>query len=129
MADIIDLRKMGSTPEGPVAPEKMDVNCTYAFTGWDKTIVAVAGATTYTAQFSNDCTPRKYTITFDLDNGSDPVEVEVAVGETPAWTGAAPTKEADAQYTYTFTGWDATFVPVTSSSVKVIRILELRRTG
>ena len=93
----------GSTPACPVTPAKGDNYYTYDFLGWDNTIVAVTGDATYTAQFSGTGTPRTFTITFEPENGGAAQVLNVAYGQTPAPT--APSKAADAQYTYEFAGW------------------------
>lgn len=94
----------GTTPVSPVEPAKGDLYCTYEFLEWDNTIVAVTGDATYTAQFSEDCTPRTFPITFDLDNGvDDPIVMNVAYGQTP--TPEVPETWQDAAYIYTFSGW------------------------
>ena len=87
-------------PADPSRPQ--DDTYTYEFAGWDKTVVAVAGDTTYKAQY----TPvyREYTVTFY--NG----EEVVATKSDYHWGDevvlpADPTKEADDTYTYTFAGW------------------------
>lgn len=50
--------------------------------------------------------PNKYTITFVNDDDTELQRGDVAYGETPEYTGEAPTKEATAQYKYKFAGWD-----------------------
>ncbi len=96
------------------APEKpADAENTYTFTGWSPSIESVTKAQTYTAQFSS--TANKYVVRFLNDDGSVLQSEELAYGATPAYTGETPTKEATAQYTYTFKGWDSEITTVTGA--------------
>ena len=83
----------------------------YEFTGWDKELVAVTSNATYTAEFSQSI--NEYEITFIA--GDETKKVTYMYGEMPSYEGT-PTKAADAQYTYTFTGWDKEFVEVTEDA-------------
>ena len=83
---------------------------TYTFAGWDKTPVAVTGEATYKATFSS--AKNKYLITFQNEDGSVIEAKEYEYGAMPV-APANPTKEATAQYTYTFSGWDNTIAAVT----------------
>ena len=86
---------------------------TYIFSGWDPEVVEVTGEATYVAQFSSDL--NSYVIKFM--NGEDVLQdTEYDYGVTPDYLGPTPTKEATAQYTYTFSGWDAELVPVTGEA-------------
>ena len=86
---------------------------TYSFKGWDKAIVAATSDATYVATF--DSIVNAYLITFK--NGEDVLQSEVvAYGVAPVYTGETPTKQADAQYSYTFAGWDAEPVAVTGDA-------------
>lgn len=60
---------------------------------------------------STERTNQKYTVTFVDEYGTTLGTQEVYNGKVPTF--ADPTKEADAQYTYTFAGWDSVFAPVT----------------
>ena len=96
------------------APEKpADAENTYVFTGWSPELTSVTEAKTYTAQFSS--TTNKYLIRFLNEDGTELQSEELAYGATPAYTGETPTKEATAQYTYTFKGWDSEIVAVTGA--------------
>ena len=85
---------------------------TYTFTGWDVAPVAVTGTATYKATFSN--TKNSYKITWQMDDGSLIDETTVDYGVVPTHEDA--TKAETAEYTYEFTGWDATPVAVTGEA-------------
>ena len=96
----------GATPEKPA-----DAEFTYSFSGWSPEVVSVVGAQTYTAQFSS--TVNKYVIRFLNEDGIELQSEELDYGTVPVYTGETPTKEATAQYTYTFNGWDSEIGKVT----------------
>ncbi|MBQ9200661.1 MAG: InlB B-repeat-containing protein, partial [Lachnospiraceae bacterium] len=73
----------------------------YTFTGWDKAFTEITADTTITATYSII----SYTVTWTNYDDTVLKTDTVDYGETPAYTGATPTKPADAQYTYTFVGW------------------------
>ncbi len=53
------------------------------------------------------------TVTWVVEGTS--TEVSVPYGELPVYPGSEPTKAADAQYEYTFKGWDVTPAPATEA--------------
>lgn len=104
-----DELEYGVMPTAPAQPTKTETaEYSYTFKGWDKPIVSVSGPATYTAEFT--AVKRKYTITFADYDGSE-TSILVQYGETPSIDN--PTRPADVQYTYTFTGWTPTIAPVT----------------
>ena len=75
--------------------------------------------TTKTVTFNITSTPlAKYTVKWLNDDGTE-LEVDTGVrrGAKPSYDGAEPAKAADAQYTYTFAGWDAAIAPVTGDVI------------
>ena len=70
---------------------------------------------TYKAKFSSSI--NLYKITWLNDNGEVIKEdLDVPYGTVPSYSGEIPTKEADAQYTYTFSCWDKAFEPITGDT-------------
>ncbi len=87
----------------PTSPTRQKTaKYTYTFKGWSPTIADVTGNAVYIAEY--DSTIRGYQIAFV--NGNDELQSEtVTYGEVPTYNGAVPTKQATAQWTYTFKGW------------------------
>lgn len=84
---------------------------TYTFSGWSPNVVYTAvDNATYVAQF--DATVNQYTITFKNWDGSVLESKQWEYGQTPSYTGT-PTRPADAEHTYTFTGWNKVISVVT----------------
>ena len=85
----------------------------YTFSGWTYERSSDEGRITATAQF----TPvlRKYTITWKNGTATLETDADVPYGTTPEYNGATPTKPEDAEYTYTFKGWDPEISSVTGN--------------
>ncbi len=83
----------------------------FEFTGWvdtknkDDFDGVIEGNGTYQATFK--ATQKKYNVIF-LNGGAYFDKVEVAAGEDAVVPTAVPTKDADAEYHYTFSGWYTT---------------------
>lgn len=100
----------GTVPTQPEATKAGDAQFSYTFAGWSPSVAAVTGDVTYTATYTE--TVNQYMVTWLNDDGTELKSEEVAYGQTPT-APAAPTKAADAQYTYTFAGWDKQVEQVT----------------
>ena len=102
----------------PAAPEKEG----YAFLGWQAASgaepqqpggsFALTGDVTFTATWEI----LKFTVKFLDEDGTELQSSEVAYGETPEYTGKTPTKEATAQESYSFAGWDKAIADVTGDA-------------
>ena len=100
-----------SAPEAPT--RESDVIGSYTFKSWDKTVVNCAGDATYTATYEINYTD--YTVVFKDDDGTVLSTNTYHYGdEVTAPT--APTKADDAEYTYTFAGWDKEIVACAGDS-------------
>ena len=110
----------GSLPQYSATPEKLgNAQYSYAFARWvdenGKTVdlANIDRNIILTAEFAE--TLNKYKVTFK--NGDEVLkEEQVEYGTVPT-APATPTKAADAQYTYTFKGWDKEIAAVTGEVV------------
>ena len=87
---------------------------TFTFAGWTPVIHDVTGDITYTATF--EAHPIPYSVTWKNHDGSVLKTDTQYYGDMPSYSGDTPVKPADAQYTYTFTGWSPAVVAVTGNA-------------
>ena len=108
------------------SPSAKTAQYTYAFSEWQDLPATVNGDATVTAVFTR--TTNKYTITWK--NGDNVLETDnnVEYGATPQYNGAAPTKAATEQYTYTHNGWTPSVVAVTGNAEYTATFAETPRT-
>ena len=105
----------GLTPSytGATPTKTETAEFTYEFDGWSPTLVAVSENATYVAQFNQ--TKRSYTIVWK--NGETTLKTEtLQYGTLPAYDGTEPSKDATAEYTYTFGGWSPSITNVTQNT-------------
>ena len=113
----------GAVPSYPTGtPTKAsDAGHTYAFSSWKDAAgnapAAVTSAATYYAQYTESI--NTYTVTWQNYDGTKLYEVaDVEYGSAvPAYKGNTPTRTADAQYTYTFSGWSPAVNAITANTV------------
>ncbi len=98
---------------------------TYNFSGWSPEVTTVTGDATYTAQFSDAV--NSYTVTWKNYDGTILEVDNVAYGAMPSYDGATPSKDGNAQYTYTFSGWSPSIVAVTSDATYYAEFIETER--
>ena len=102
------------TYKGAKPGRQPTAGATYEFTGWSPAITSVSKDETYVAQFSES--PRSYAVTWSVDGNV--TEETYVYGQTPEYKGSTD-KAADAEYTYTFTGWSPGIVPVSKDETYV----------
>ncbi|MBR2284240.1 MAG: InlB B-repeat-containing protein [Ruminococcus sp.] len=97
----------GSTPQKAATAQY-----TYEFAGWSPEVTEVTGNAVYTARYTP--TVKKYTIRFLDEDGTTVLETQsVEYGDTPVYSGIAPTKAGDAEHNYVFAGWTPSVTAVT----------------
>ena len=101
----VDNFNYGAMPvysgDDPVKAE--DEQSTYHFSGWSPEISTVTGPAEYTAVFSANI--KQYDVTWLNADGANLQTSKVNYGTVPSYEGETPSMD-DAQYIYTFTGWD-----------------------
>ncbi len=108
----------GTVPsyEGAAPTKTATAQYTYTFKGWVEELVAVTGDATYNADF--DSTVNQYTVTFvDEDELTILDKQTLDYGATPVYGGEAPTKTGDAEFTWSFAGWDKEIATVTDDVI------------
>ncbi len=99
----------------PAASRPADVQYTYTHSGWTPDInAAVTADKTYTATFTE--TLNKYTVTFVNWDNTVLATQQVEYGKGATAPATTPTKAGDAQYSYTFKGWDKDFSKITGAT-------------
>ncbi len=107
----------GDTPvfTGDEPTKEKTAQYTYKFDKWSPEITKVTGAKTYTATYT--ATTNNYTVKFVDDDGKTVLQSsQVAYGDTPKYTGAAPTKKSTDIFEYTFKGWNKKISAVTGNT-------------
>ena len=110
-----DTLEFGEMPEyrGGIPTKDSTEQYNYTFIGWNQELVPVTKDVTYYAQYES--TLNQYEINFYDWDGTLLQSSMVNYGEYPEYTGETPTRESDAQYTYTFTGWSPELSVVTGN--------------
>lgn len=99
---------------------------TYAFSGWDKEFTTtIKEDTTFNAIYTSTPIPvvtptPTYMVRFLNDDTAKSVlySCSITSGEKASYQGVTPTKASDAQYTYSFKGWDTDPATVTITANK-----------
>ena len=109
--------RYGTTPsyDGATPEREATAQYSYEFAGWTPAIASVTGNATYTATYTENV--NKYTVTWKNWDGTVlETDENVPYGTMPSYDGATPEREATAQYTYTFTGWEPEIVSVSGDA-------------
>jgi hypothetical protein len=108
-----DTLELGTMPQyrGGIPTKDSTEQYNYTFIGWDQEVVPVTKDVTYYAQY--EATLNQYEINFYDWDGTLLQSTMVNYGEWPTYYNSDPWREADAQYTYTFSGWSPELSMVT----------------
>ncbi len=116
----VEYGKSATAPADPTRPA--DAQYTYTFESWDKEFTNIVADTTVTAQYT--ATLNKYSVVFLNWDGTEIDSQTVEYGES-ATAPADPTRPADANYTYVFSGWDNDFSKIVGDTVVVAEFDEI----
>lgn len=93
---------------GPAPTRPSTAHKEYTFSGWDKPLLNIKAETVFTAQYTEDGINHVVSFYKDTPKSASTLlsQIHVKDGELATYTGADPTKEATAEFSYAFTGWD-----------------------
>ena len=104
----------GMLPIAPATPTKESTaQYNYEFAGWTPSVTLVSQAVTYTATYNSSV--REYLVTFLNDDNSIISMQSCKYGSYPTIP-STPTKQATAEFSYTFAGWTPNIVAVTGDA-------------
>ncbi|MBQ2944861.1 MAG: InlB B-repeat-containing protein, partial [Ruminococcus sp.] len=107
-AQQVEYGKSATAPDTPVREG-------YTFKGWDKAFDNVTENITVTATYTSNA-KKIYSVFYVNADGTYLGFEQVEEGKAAAGI-EAPTMAADAQYTYTFAGWDADLTAITADTI------------
>ena len=112
-----DTLDYGALPafRGATPSKQSTAQFTYSFNGWSPTIEQVTGEAIYVATYSS--TVNKYVVLFQDEDGTILQRDTLDYGTLPAYRGTTPSKQATAQFTYSFNGWSPTITEVAEDAV------------
>lgn len=100
---------------GAQPTKEKDAKYTYSFKGWDKELNPVKDDLIFVAQYTE--TLNTYKITWLNYDGSElEVDYVAPYGSNPTYDSTTPMRSTDADYTYTFVGWDIELEEVTQDA-------------
>ena len=103
------------TYDGAEPTMKGDAHYTHTFNGWDKEVTTVSEDTIYTATYITSV--NKYDVVWKNWDGTVlETDKDVEYGITPTYDGNDPVRQSNAQYTYTYSGWDKEVTPVSGDT-------------
>lgn len=121
------------TKETPT--KKSTAQYSYSFMGWDAKVVPVSGSATYHAVF--DSVLNAYDVIF-MNEDTELQRDKLTYGTVPHYNGKTPTKDASAENTYEFSGWNpivdsvkaaVVYKAVFDSTVKSFRVTFIDNNG
>lgn len=107
----------GSIPEynGEIPTKEGDAQFSYEFEGWSPDTTEVTEDAEYIATFKQ--TVNKYSVVFQNWDGSELQREELEYGLMPEYRGETPEREANAEFTYSFSEWTPHIEEVTGEAI------------
>ena len=117
------ILEYGSEPTYKDPVKESTPEFSYTFAGWEPEVTTVTGDATYKAIFNREI--RSYTVTWQDELGETIDTAVLTYGTEPTHTD--PAKEADPEFSYTFTGWEPDVQTVTGDATYKATFGETKR--